>query len=333
MSAVTDLLNLPKPDSRSEEQESVVDAFLATAAALDMIDAILSAYATSINGKAEAAHGHAIDAIEGLAHALASKRDKDVLIEFDEVSGFPSLPGVPLGYVLARSEVGLAFLSPAAAIGAHQHALGEIVGLSGALSALSDDIERATSAGTVTFVAGSTPPDGWLKANGATVSRSAYSDLFSRIGTTFGAGNGSTTFQIPDLRGEFIRGWDDGRGIDGARVLGSSQVDQNKSHSHTGSTSSDSHSHTGTTSSDSHDHGSTRRYPSGSGSSVRGFDQATGGGWSNWESGGGSPLSSDSHNHSFSTSSDSHSHTVTTNPDGGSEARPRNIALLACIKY
>jgi|TARA_A100001391_G_scaffold44812_4_gene26297 microcystin-dependent protein len=330
MSAVTDLLNLPKPDSRSEEQESVVDAFLATAAALDMIDAILSAYATSIAGKAEAAHGHAIDAIEGLAHALASKRDKDVLIEFDEVSGFPSLPGVPLGYVLARSEVGLAFLSPAAAIGAHQHAMGEIVGLSGALSALSDDIERATSAGTVTFVAGSTPPDGWLRANGATVSRSAYSDLFSRIGTTFGAGNGSTTFQIPDLRGEFIRGWDDGRGIDGARVLGSSQSDQNKSHVHTGSAESGgAHSHSGSTSTDSHNH----TVPAAA-SDIEGQGQGrvyttatTGNAWNR-------STTSDSHSHSLSINSGgAHTHDLSIDSSGGNEARPRNIALLACIKY
>jgi microcystin-dependent protein len=331
MSAVTDLLNLPKPDSRSEEQESVVDAFLATAAALDMIDAILSAYATSIAGKAEAAHGHAIDAIEGLVHALASKRDKDVLIEFDEVSGFPSVPGVPLGYVLVRSEVGLAFLSPAAAIGAHQHAMGEIVGLSGALSALSDDIERATSAGTVTFVAGSTPPDGWLKANGATVSRSAYSDLFSRIGTTFGAGNGSTTFQIPDLRGEFIRGWDDGRAIDSARILGSSQNDQNKAHSHDGTAeSAGAHSHSGSTNTDTHSHylaaGSNGGYDYGR--NVTSLNPTDGG------MADRANTSSDSHSHSLSINSGgAHTHDLSIDSSGGNEARPRNIALLACIKY
>jgi microcystin-dependent protein len=331
MSAVTDLLNLPKPDSRSEEQESVVDAFLATAAGLDMIDAILSAYATSIAGKAEAAHGHAIDAIEGLAHALASKRDKDVLIEFDEVSGFPSLPGVPLGYVLARSEVGLAFLSPAAAIGAHQHAMGEIVGLSGALSALSDDIERATSAGTVTFFAGSTPPDGWLKANGATVSRSAYADLFSRIGTTFGVGNGSTTFQIPDLRGEFIRGWDDGRGIDDGRAFGSAQSDLNKAHSHDGTAeSAGAHSHSGSTNTDTHSH----YFATNPGSSYDYGRNITSTSLTDAARDERGNTSSDSHSHTLSiTSGGVHTHTLDIWSEGGTEARPRNIALLACIKY
>ena len=76
-------------------------------------------------------------------------------------------------------------------------------------------------------------PVGWLKANGAAVSRTAYADLFSKIGTTFGAGNGTTTFNVPDLRGEFMRGLDDGRGVDAARALGSSQLDAVQDHTHT----------------------------------------------------------------------------------------------------
>ena len=70
-----------------------------------------------------------------------------------------------------------------------------------------------------------TPPDGYIKANGAVISRSVYSWLFSKIGTTFGAGNGSTTFDLPDLRGEFLRGWSDGRGVDAGRVFGSGQLE------------------------------------------------------------------------------------------------------------
>jgi phage-related tail fiber protein len=77
--------------------------------------------------------------------------------------------------------------------------------------------------GTIITVAASTPPAGHLKANGAAISRSAYATLFAYIGTTFGSGNGSTTFNIPDLRGEFIRGWDDGRGIDSGRGFGAFQ--------------------------------------------------------------------------------------------------------------
>ena len=54
-----------------------------------------------------------------------------------------------------------------------------------------------------------------LECNGAVISRETYPELFTVIGTTYGAGDGATTFKIPDLRGEFIRGWDHGRGLDG----------------------------------------------------------------------------------------------------------------------
>lgn len=77
-----------------------------------------------------------------------------------------------------------------------------------------------------------TPPAGYLKANGAVISRTAYAWLFSRIDTTFGAGDGSTTFAVPDLRGEFLRGLDDGRGVDSGRGIGSAQTDLIKSHAH-----------------------------------------------------------------------------------------------------
>ena len=73
--------------------------------------------------------------------------------------------------------------------------------------------------------AGGVAPAGWLKANGVAVSRSTYSDLFGVIGTTYGVGDGSTTFGLPDLRAEFIRGWDDGRGVDAGRLVGSWQGD------------------------------------------------------------------------------------------------------------
>lgn len=78
-------------------------------------------------------------------------------------------------------------------------------------------------AGTVIYYAAATPPAGYLKCDGSAVSRTAYSALFAVIGTTYGAGDGSTTFQLPDLRAEFLRGYDDGRGIDTDRVFGSSQ--------------------------------------------------------------------------------------------------------------
>lgn len=133
--------------------------------------------------------------------------------------------------------------------------------------------------GAVVHFARNTAPSGWLKANGSAISRTAYAALFAAIGTTFGAGDGSTTFNLPDLRGEFVRGWDDARGVDGGRGFGSAQADELKSHTHpigiTTSTSS--------------------------------------GGGGNYYSGPNS--------------------TATSGATGGAETRPRNIALLACIKY
>lgn len=78
-------------------------------------------------------------------------------------------------------------------------------------------------AGTVVFVPQSSAPAGYMKANGAAVSRTTYAALFAAVGTTFGAGDGSTTFNLPDLRGEFLRCLDDGRGLDTGRALGSAQ--------------------------------------------------------------------------------------------------------------
>ena len=137
-------------------------------------------------------------------------------------------------------------------------------------------------AGAIVYFAMNTPPSGWVKADGTAVSRTTYATLFAAIGTTFGVGDGSTTFNLPDIRGEFMRGWDDGRGVDSGRAFGSAQSSQNLAHTHT-----------------------VNNYTSGSSGS-------TGGG------GAGSTT--------FASTS-------TTSSSGGTEARPRNIALLACIKY
>lgn len=86
--------------------------------------------------------------------------------------------------------------------------------------------------GTIIMVPYATPDSGWAKCNGSAISRATYADLFTKIGTTYGSGDGSTTFNLPELRGEFPRSWDDGRGIDTSRALGSSQTDALKSHNH-----------------------------------------------------------------------------------------------------
>jgi microcystin-dependent protein len=151
-------------------------------------------------------------------------------------------------------------------------------------------------------------PTGRLKANGAAISRTTYADLFAAIGTTYGAGNGTTTFNLPDLRGEFPRGWDDARGVDGGRAIGTSQAAAMLNHTHTGTTSVNGD----------HNHGAVIPQYSG--------DADRGGNPSNFSIDTPNTLPTDG----------AHSHTMTTgNPSvgGGPETRPRNIALMACIVY
>ncbi len=78
-----------------------------------------------------------------------------------------------------------------------------------------------------------TPPTNFLECSGAAISRTTYSELFNVIGITFGAGDASTTFNLPNLRGVFVRGWDNGRGVDIGRNFGTFQEDDFETHNHT----------------------------------------------------------------------------------------------------
>ncbi|UXN74517.1 tail fiber protein [Devosia sp. A8/3-2] len=215
-------------------------------------------------------------------------------------------------------------------------------------------ILSACPPGTRGGFAMSTPPDGWLKRNGAAISRTAYAALFAAIGTTYGAGNGTTTFNVPDDRGEFDRAWDDGRGVDAGRAFGSLRASELGSHTHTGSAdSAGAHGHTGSANAagwhghsgianaaGAHSHtvsgvwtGSTTR-PNGANSSVPSGISTVG--------------TSTDGNHSHSLSIDgngehthtpainaagAHTHTLSIVAAGGAENRLRNRAFLACIKY
>lgn len=139
-------------------------------------------------------------------------------------------------------------------------------------------------AGVVLPFAGAAAPSGWLLCNGAAISRTTFAHLFSVIGTTHGAGDGSTTFNLPDLRGEFIRGLDAGRGVDPGRVLGNLQYDMFKSHNHP---------------------------PTNSGSYITGYGAGLGG--ANVASGANLQIDNSSY-------------------VGGTETRPRNVALNHIIK-
>jgi len=86
--------------------------------------------------------------------------------------------------------------------------------------------------GAIIPMAAPSVPAGFLECNGATVKRSDYPALFSLIGTTYGAGDSTTTFTIPDLRGAFVRGWDNGRTVDNGRAFAGTQTSAPSGHQH-----------------------------------------------------------------------------------------------------
>lgn len=156
-------------------------------------------------------------------------------------------------------------------------------------------LTAASPAGMVMAYAGATAPSGWLVCDGTAVSRTTYASLFAVISTIYGSGDGSTTFNLPDYRGEFLRGVDDGatndpdassrtdRG-DGTTgdVVGTKQADEFKSHTHPPPTAD--------------------AFLDASGATAFG--------------GTGANLGSQ----------------AATGASGGNETRPRNVSVLYCIK-
>lgn len=152
--------------------------------------------------------------------------------------------------------------------------------------------------GSISYFPANAAPDTHLKLNGALILRSEYPELWdfaqnsgnmavndgAWVSGQFSPGDDSTTFRIPDLRGEFIRGFDDGRGVDTGRAIGSFQLDEFKSHAHS--------------------------FKAGSGiqGTLSGIQVLTG------------------YTSNYTNSSQIYN-------TGGTETRPRNLALLACIKY
>lgn len=140
-------------------------------------------------------------------------------------------------------------------------------------------------AGTIMYTPTSVVPAGFLPLNGQAISKNTYSALYAIIGGFYG--ETLTTFNLPDLRGEFIRVWDNGRGVDPGRTVGSSQTDMFKSHTHRLLDNNNA---------------------TFNGDRPNAFDSAA----------------------AINQSSPSY---VDTQATGGTETRPRNIALQAIIKY
>lgn len=193
--------------------------------------------------------------------------------------------------------------------------------------------ENGVPVGTIVAFAGpkANIPAGWIYCDGSTISRTTYAQLFNVISTSWGTGDGTSTFHLPYLKGHFLRGVDDGRGLDENKTLrsasgtggntgdavGSVEWDQIGSHSHTGitATGEGAHQHNYTSplvsaaslfweiqanDTDGTNNGRTKEYPSGT---------TTGAG------------------------EGAHQHNFTTNASGGGENQVDNAYVYWIIKY
>lgn len=193
-----------------------------------------------------------------------------------------------------------------------EYSLNAAAALSEQVADLADQVAlivsgNAVPAGIQAYWPSNTAPSGWFALNGQAVSRAANPGLFALYGTTYGVGDGSTTFNLPDdvTNNRF---W---RAGGGSVPVGTAQDDQNKEHTHTGSTNS-----TGA-----HTHTENRVNAVGS----SGISYAPGG--------SAITVVTSVNNGTVNTSSaGAHSHTVTIANEGGTEARPKSRAWLPIVK-
>ncbi|CCF19171.1 protein of unknown function [Pseudorhizobium banfieldiae] len=131
--ANTQHFNIPKPDTSAD----VDDEFYRLMDALDVVDAILFTLQTALGGKASSTHGHGIPDITGLEQALADKMPKDKPFSLDDLQDVEGAGDAALNYVLVKGVDGRwRPSSAAAAIGNHQHGVGDITGLAAQLSSI-----------------------------------------------------------------------------------------------------------------------------------------------------------------------------------------------------
>jgi microcystin-dependent protein len=170
-------------------------------------------------------------------------------------------------------------------------------------------VDLGSPAGIIAPFAGTTAPSGWLKCEGQAIDRTTYATLFAAIGTTWGSGNGSTTFNVPDLRGMFVRGTGtNATGSSSGAVgpsVGTYAADTYLNHSHTATDSG--HTHTST----------------GGGSFLQTGFTAFG---ANISGGGGNYYSS------VNSATGNAVITVATSTTGGTETKPKNYGVLYIIK-
>jgi microcystin-dependent protein len=213
---------------------------------------------TAIDGKADLVHTHTIGQIADLSTQLAAKAP----IASPTFTGVPAAPTAnadtnttqvaTTAFVAGQAGSATPVMNGTAAVGSslryarqdhvhptdtsraavsHSHAISDVTGLQTALNA-------ASPVASLVAYAGTTAPSGWLFCDGSAVSRTTYAALFAVVSTRYGVGDGSTTFNLPDLRSRFVRG---------AATTGSlsGSTGGSDTHTHTGTAASaGSHTHT-----------------------------------------------------------------------------------------
>lgn len=180
------------------------------------------------------------------------------------------------------------------------------------LSSLIPQPEKIPTGAVLPFAANSVPA-GWLAANGAELLKTTYATLLATIGTNYGetngaGGAGTTHFRVPDLRGYFVRGAGTNSDTTASGTFGVKQADSFESHTHTGTAAS----------AGAHTHTHTDNYKLGN---------------ANQQTGSGSWTGSNGDRTLNTGSAGAHTHTLTINATGDTENRPKNIAMLYCIKF
>lgn len=202
----------------------------------------------------------------------------------------------------------------------------------------------ALPAGILTMTAADTAPSGWMICNGSAVSRTTYADLFAAIGTTYGVGDGSTTFNIPDLRGRVPVAADSSQaefdalgetgGVKDVTLTSAQSGLPAHAHSASSGTESADHSHSGSTGNVSAWHSHTFSFTETS--------DSQGDGAARYDSSGaaaqstqtyGTSLPNSNHTHAFSTGgrSAAHTHAITVSPNGATDATSAHTNLQPYI--
>ena len=230
--------------------------------------------------------------------------------------------GLPLRFQDSSGSPFVALQAPSSLNGSLTFTLPAVDGNSGEFlktdgnGVLSFSIVQGVPSGSVFCMAVDVVPSGYLECDGSAVSRTTYAALFAVVGVSYGVGDGSSTFNVPDLRGEFIRGFDNGKGTDSGRAIASSQGGSNLSHSHT-ATSTSSVTDSGHFHSTNVDN--SNLFPANGGTTI-GFG------------GGGSYPATNFGTMANATTGVTVATSTSVANDGGSETRPRNIAMMYIIK-